>query len=66
MEEESDEVMISNNMIYSFYRDLCDSYNDKQIIVLDNQEPDEDLVGLMHYEHFSGNRSVGRYGFFPT
>lgn len=66
IEGESEEVMISNNMIYSFYRDLCDSYSDKQVIVLDNQEPDEDLIHRMKYTHFSGNKSVGRYGFFPS
>lgn len=61
---ETDES-VEADMVYSFYRDLCDSYNDQQVIVFDNQEPDEDLRPLMKYEHFSKNRNVGRYGFFP-
>ncbi len=62
--EEDEQSFIENNLIYAFYRDLCDFYNDKQIIVLDNQEPSEDLIDNMKYIHFSGNEDVGRYGFF--
>lgn len=62
---DDEEVFLANNLIYAFYRDLCDYYKDKQIIVLDNQEPASDLYQSMHYIHFSKNESVGRYGFFP-
>lgn len=64
IEEEDEQSFIENNLIYAFYRDLCDFYNDKQIIVLDNQEPATDLTDKMKYIHFSGNESIGRYGFF--
>lgn len=57
---------VEADMMYSFYRDLCDSYKQRQIIVFDNQEPDVDLLPMMNYEHFSKNRNVGRYGFFPS
>ncbi len=63
--EESEQTFIANNLIYAFYRDLCDFYNDKQIIVLDNQEPSEDIQDSMNYIHFSKNENIGRYGFFP-
>jgi hypothetical protein len=63
--EENEQDFIANNLIYAFYRDLCDFYNDKQIIVLDNQEPNEDLCNNMNYIHFSKNENIGRYGFFP-
>ncbi len=63
--EESEQTFIANNLIYAFYRDLCDFYNDKQIIVLDNQEPSKDLFNSMNYVHFSKNENIGRYGFFP-
>ena len=63
--EESEQAFIANNLIYAFYRDLCDFYNDKQIIVLDNQEPSKDLQSSMTYIHFSKNDDIGRYGFFP-
>ena len=65
-EDSNNEAFLANNLIYAFYRDLCDYYSDKQVIVLDNQEPDEDLYSSMNYIHFSGNHSIGRYGFFPT
>ena len=64
--EESEQVFIANNLIYAFYRDLCDFYNDKQIIILDNQEPNDDLHEKMNFIHFSGNEDIGRYGFFPA
>ncbi len=64
--EESEQAFIANNLIYAFYRDLCDFYNDKQIIVLDNQEPSKDLHDCMNYIHFSKNENIGRYGFFPV
>ena len=64
--DEGEQAFIANNLIYAFYRDLCDFYNDKQIIVLDNQEPSEDLFDSMNYIHFSKNENIGRYGFFPV
>lgn len=66
LETDNEEVFLANNLIYAFYRDLCDFYKDKQIIVLDNQEPAEDLYSSMNYIHFSGNENVDRYGFFPV
>jgi len=65
VEAENKEVFLANNLIYAFYRDLCDYYTDKQIIILDNQVPDDDLQPSMNYIHFSGNKDVDRYGFFP-
>lgn len=65
MQPDNDEVVLANNLIYAFYRDLCDFYGHNQIIVLDNQEPDQDLIPKMNYIHFSQNEDIGRYGFFP-
>ncbi len=65
IEEEDEQTHMANNLIYGFYRDLCDFYKDSQIIVLDNQEPDRDLLKHMNYTHFSRNEHIGRYGFFP-
>jgi len=63
--EENEQDYIANNLIYAFYRDLCDFYKENQIIVLDNQEPSKDLQKSMKYIHFSKNERIGRYGFFP-
>lgn len=57
---------VAADMKYAFYRDLCDFYKEHQVIVFDNQEPDDDLKSMMKYEHFSQNPNVGRYGFFPV
>lgn len=65
-EEDKEDFFATNNLIYAFYRDLADSYNDKQLIVFDNEEPDDDLKPLMNYVHFSGNPEMGRSGFFPS
>lgn len=64
-DENNEEVLLKKNMIFAFYIDLCESFNDKQIIVFENQEPDEDLKQKMTYYHFSKNKDIGRYGFFP-
>lgn len=64
-DENDEEVQLKKNMIFAFYIDLCESFNDKQIIVFENQEPDEDLKPKMTYYHFSKNKDIGRYGFFP-
>lgn len=63
--EESEDESLAKDIIYSFYHDLCDSYKDKQVIILENQEPDSRIHKLMKYIHFSGNKDVGRAGFFP-
>lgn len=63
--EESEDDSLAKDIIYSFYRDLCDSYKNKQIIILENQDPDPRIHDLMNYYHFSGNEDVGRAGFFP-
>lgn len=62
--EEGDERVA--DLTYAFYRDLCDNYQDSQIILLDNREPEEDLHSRMKYVHFSKNEKIGRYGFFPV
>ena len=48
----------------AFYKHLSKLEN-TQIIVLDNIEPQDDIKSQITYYHFSGNNSVGRYGFVP-
>ncbi|MYM80791.1 MULTISPECIES: hypothetical protein [Duganella] len=64
IDQGEEDESIESDMVYSVYRDLCDSYNDNQIIVFDNQEPESDLIPMMHYQHFTKNKNIGRYGFF--
>ncbi|QUX89877.1 hypothetical protein CYL31_00035 [Marinomonas sp. A3A] len=65
-DENDDEVQLQKDMIFAFFIDLCESFKDKQIIVFENQEPDENLKSKMTYYHFSKNKEIGRYGFFPV
>ncbi|WP_299018097.1 hypothetical protein [uncultured Photobacterium sp.] len=57
---------VSEDVIYSFYSDLCDSYLDKQIIVFENREPDTSLIDKMKYIRFTRKKNDGRYGFFQV
>jgi hypothetical protein len=50
----------------AFYRDLTEDRSGDQIIVFENTEPPADIRGQIQYEHFSGNPSAGRAGFFPA
>ncbi|MNO77860.1 chromosome segregation protein [compost metagenome] len=62
--EDRDEV--SRDLVYAFYRDIAESYPDTQIIILENKEPEDSIISLVKYEHFTRNREKGRYGFFPV
>jgi len=48
----------------AFYRALSGELCPGQFIILENQEPPEDVVPRAVYHHFSKSE-VGRYGFFP-
>jgi hypothetical protein len=65
-DEGDEQVRLEKDLIFAFYIDLCESFQDKQVIVFDNQEPDQDLISKMKYYHFSKNTEIGRYGFFPV
>ncbi|MBJ2147574.1 AAA family ATPase [Vibrio sp. IB15] len=65
-DEISPEDEVSEDVIFSFYSDLCDSYLDKQIIVFENKEPDTSLIKNMKYTKFTRNKNYGRYGFFQV
>jgi hypothetical protein len=64
-EEQSEADKIAGDMVYSFYSDVAENYNNRQIIIFDNQEPDLSLIPSVTYYHFSKNRNMGRFGFFP-
>jgi hypothetical protein len=48
----------------AFYRSLADGVAGGQVIVFENEEPDQSLVGRIQYQHFSKS-TQGRYGFMP-
>ena len=49
----------------AFYRTLATMLGDGQVIVLENEEPPEDLMNSIAYTAFTKNRNAGRYGLFP-
>jgi hypothetical protein len=50
----------------AFYEALARTPQDQQIIVLENEDPPDAVQRAIHYTHFSRQRGVGRYGFFPV
>ena len=44
---------------------LASEETSKQIIIFDNEEPNEEVKGKISYLHFSGEASIGRKGFIP-
>ena len=36
-----------------------------EVIVLENEDPPEEIQASLHYQHFSRSE-IGRYGFFPV
>lgn len=62
--EDRDEVSL--DLVYAFYIDIAESYPDTQIIIMENKEPEESIISLVNYEHFTRNPTKGRYGFFPA
>ncbi|MCG6191365.1 AAA family ATPase [Maribellus maritimus] len=56
---------ISDDMKKLFYRNLSTIGQDKQIIVLENDNPPSDVTRNINYIHFTKNEKNGRYGFIP-
>jgi len=57
---------IPENVSRAFYAALALTPADRQIIVLENEDPPEEVQAKIHYTHFSRSADVGRYGFFPV
>ncbi|HZW40401.1 MAG TPA: hypothetical protein VFF33_13970 [Ignavibacteriaceae bacterium] len=56
---------ISHDMQDAFFKNVATINNNRQIIILDNKEPPEELKTNINYIHFTGDRNRGRAGFFP-
>lgn len=63
--EQGEQEEISRDMQDAFFKDLADTLGDKQIIILDNKEPRDELKSKINYIHFTNDKSKGRQGFFP-
>jgi hypothetical protein len=50
----------------AFYSDLATRFAKSQVVVLENEDPDDALRPRIMMHFFSKQRNQGRYGFFPT
>lgn len=57
---------IPEDVSKAFYEALALTPQDRQIIVLENEDPPDHVQPTIHYTHFSRQAGVGRYGFFPV
>ena len=61
---ESDES-VSTGIKTSVYQYLVDNIIKSQVIIFENEEPNESIKQKINYIHFSGNKYIGRKGFIP-
>lgn len=63
-EIQADEA-ITDDMKQQFYTSLSDTPMDRQIIVIENDDPPDNIIDKINYIHFTKDPSFGRYGFLP-
>lgn len=56
---------VGEGVKYAFSRSLATALGASQVIILENEEPPEDLKGTINYTAFTKNPRIGRYGLFP-
>ncbi|WP_455917191.1 AAA family ATPase [Pseudomonas cerasi] len=64
-EPDTDEIGFSHEVKNSFYRSLALNFKEQQVIVIENDEPPEDLLDLASLIKFTASNS-GRGGFIPN
>jgi len=57
---------LSADIETAFFEDLADTPTNRQIIVLDNKSPRDDLKQRINYIHFTKIKGNGRYGLFTV
>lgn len=65
-EKDSGEEKISEVVKSLFYKYLAENFKKQQVIVLENADPQKELLDKINYYHFTKNKNNGRYGFFPV
>jgi hypothetical protein len=61
---EPDEHM-GEGVKFAFYRTLAAGLGAAQVIILENEEPPEEIKQSISFTGFTKNHTVGRYGLFP-
>lgn len=62
---EGSDDKISDDVKQGFYKYLSENFKDKQVIILENVQPQEDMIENIKYYYFSKNKNKGRYGLYP-
>lgn len=57
---------VDQNVESAFFISLAKVSNGEQVIILENKEPDIAIIEHMNYIHFSGQKGIGREGFFEV
>ena len=57
---------IPDDMKEMFYSSLSKLPDDRQVIVIENDDPPKDVQDKIHYIHFTKDTALGRYGFIPV
>jgi hypothetical protein len=61
----ADAYRVEKDVIRGFYESLIATPVDQQVIIIENDEPPDDLIARMRHIHFSGPAGQGRTGFYP-
>lgn len=65
--KEGDKIVQPKDLQMRFFKLLIDKSSDIQIIVFDNEEPEENFThDKLKTIKFTGTKDFGRYGFFPV
>lgn len=62
----ADKYRVEDDVIRGFYESLVKTPDDRQVIIIENEDPPADLISQMKHHHFSGPGGEGRQGFFPN
>ncbi len=65
-EPEGDDDDLSGTDVQDRFYEYIKAFSDRQIIILENNDPPEDIKKLRQTVFFSKNPHRGRYGFFPV
>lgn len=65
-EPEGDDDDLSGTDVQNKFYEYLTALKDRQVIILENNDPPENIKKLSHTLFFSKNPHLGRYGFFPV
>lgn len=61
----ADKYKVEDDLIRGFYQSLMTTSIEKQVIIIENDDPPSDLISTIKHHHFSGPNGEDRRGFYP-